>query len=524
MDDSDDDSPLEDDPTVTPLEQNPAIALVKTSVYDDTDASGDVTVGDEVTYTFTVTNVGNVPLSDVTVTDPLPGLGTIAFVGGDTNADGNLDLDETWTYSAVYAITQDDINAGSITNQAIATGEGPLGDPTDPTDDAMDDSDDDSPLEDDPTVTPLPMGGIAIVKDSVLADPNGDGFAEVGDIITYTFTVTNTGNLPLSDITITDPLPGLSGITFVGGDVNNNDTLDLDEIWTYTATYAITQDDLNNGNVSNQAVATGMTPMNNPVMDNSDNNSPVEDDPTDTPIRQNGAIAVVKTAALGDLNNDGRTEVGDIITYTFTVTNVGNVPIENVVLMDDLIEQAGELVVYVSGDTNNDDILDLDETWIYTAIYVITQADIDAGQVENQAVATGETPTGTVVDDDSDNDSPVEDEPTITVFESPPCTLSREDIKDGTSKVVTPNGDTFNEFFTIPNSADCNYTYGVMIFNRWGNKVFENREDYNNEWNGFSQNSFVGGDQLPSGTYYYVIEVKGENFEPITGFIFLGTK
>ena len=40
--------------------------------------------GDEVKYTFTVTNAGNVPLSNVSVTDPLEGLSAIEFQGGDT--------------------------------------------------------------------------------------------------------------------------------------------------------------------------------------------------------------------------------------------------------------------------------------------------------------------------------------------------------------------------------------------------------------------------------------------------------
>ena len=515
---SDDDSPVQDEPTVTLI---PRIAIVKMGTYEDTDLSGDVSVGDMINYVFTVTNTGTAPLENVTVVDPLIDGGT-PIAGpdsGDTNLDDILDLDEIWIYTAAYEITANDITAGSVTNQATATGT-PVGG-GDPVSDMSDDND---PLENDPTVTELPMGAIAIVKESVLDDPNGDGFAEVGDIITYTFTVINTGNVPLSNIQITDPLPGLSAITFVDGDLNNDTILDLDEIWTYTATYSLTQDDINNGNVTNQAVVTGMTPNGETPTDSSDNNSPIEDDPTDTPIRQNGAIAVVKTAISGDSDNDGISEVGDLITYTFIVTNEGNVPLENIVLIDDLITQAGGSVDYVSGDENNDDILDLDESWTYTAMYTITQADIDAGEVVNQAIASGETPLQTVVDDDSDNDSPLEDEPTIVVFESPPCTLTRIDIKEGASKVVTPNGDSFNEFFTIPNSADCDYTYGVMIFNRWGNKVFENREDYNDEWNGFSQNSFVGGDQLPSGTYYYVIEVKNTDFEPITGFIFLGTK
>ena len=85
---------------------------------------------------------------------------------------------------------------------------------------------------------------------------------------------------------------------------------------------------------------------------------------------------------------------GELIDYTFTVTNQGNVSISNVVVSDPLFEAPNPVVaiLFVSGDTDGDSELDVTETWIYTASYTLTQDDIDAGEVVNQATVNGVAP------------------------------------------------------------------------------------------------------------------------------------
>jgi len=63
---------------------------------------------------------------------------------------------------------------------------------------------------------------------------------------------------------------------------------------------------------------------------------------------------------------------------------------------------------------------------------------------------------------------------------------------------ITPNGDGFNDVFTIPCAATNNI--GMKIFNRWGDKVFET-ERYTNNWAGTHD-----GELLPPGPYYYVLD------------------
>src|SRR5690606_38713026 len=178
-------------------------------------------------------NQGNVSLSNITVTDPLlqaPNpVVDIVFQGGDTDNDGELDVDETWTYTATsYTITQDDIDAGEVVNQATATG-------TAPDKSTVSDLSGTEIANDDETVVELCQNpAIAIVKTGIFNDVDGNQCADAGiDTITYTFTVTNQGNVSLSNITVTDPLlqaPNpVVDIVFQGGDTDNDGELDVDE-------------------------------------------------------------------------------------------------------------------------------------------------------------------------------------------------------------------------------------------------------------------------------------------------------
>ena len=214
----------DDDPTITTLCQNPAIAIVKTGIFNDEDQDGCSNVGETISYTFTVTNQGNVSLSTITVTDPL--IATISGPTGDTDGDSELDLNETWTYTGDYAITQADINAGQVVNQAKAEGTAPDGS-------IVNDDSGATINDDDPTVTTLCQNGsIALVKIGTLSDENGDGCTQVGETIVYDFIVTNTGIVDLTNVTVTDPLVTVTGgpINLVSGDTDSS---------TFTAIYIL---------------------------------------------------------------------------------------------------------------------------------------------------------------------------------------------------------------------------------------------------------------------------------------------
>ncbi|SNR61733.1 gliding motility-associated C-terminal domain-containing protein, partial [Lutibacter agarilyticus] len=93
------------------------------------------------------------------------------------------------------------------------------------------------------------------------------------------------------------------------------------------------------------------------------------------------------------------------------------------------------------------------------------------------------------------------------------------------SKVVTANNDGINDTFTVSDVSSCGFTAAVKIFNRWGKQVYES-DNYRNNWGGYHDNSgptLGSGNKLPTGTYYYIVNIIGSGFQPRTGYIYLGT-
>ncbi|MCB0373280.1 MAG: gliding motility-associated C-terminal domain-containing protein, partial [Muricauda sp.] len=526
---SDDNSHFEDDPTLSSLVpcQNPDIGLIKESLVIDANFDGCL---ETIEYTFTVTNTGDVDLKEVTLEDDLFG-GEIAgpLAGFDQNNDGILSVGETWTYIAYYAITQQDIDNGFIINQATVNALTLIDVPV------QDLSDDDSNLEDEPTRTLVPDdactdGGdrIGLIKTGSLIDVNGDGCPES---ILFTFTVTNTGTSDLDTIVLDDPFLGgaISG-PLNGTDQNNDGILSIGETWTYEAPYFITQQDVDNTSVVNQATVTAQpVELNNQIMDMSDDDSLLENDATLIAIPQDvcpidgAGFGLIKQGVLVDTNGD---QCMDSVRYTFTVTNDGNTDLDTVILEDSFL--GGILQGPLSGtDINEDGILSIGESWTYEALYSITQLDITNGNINNQAQVSAELFGFDIpVSDLSDDDSLLQNDPTITIIPSDACTDGGNPIGFEIFNGITPNGDDLNDHFQITGIE--NYpNNNLKIFNRWGVLVYES-DNY-----GQGNNLFIGlsdgritiqkNEELPSGTYFYILTITGANpgKPEYTGYIYI---
>ncbi len=169
-----------------PLPQSATLTIDKEGTFA-AGPNGTADVGETISYTFEVINTGNVTLTGVTVVDPLSGLSAIACPATTIPVGGSI------TCTATYQVTQADIDAGQVANTATA-------DSTQ------------SPSDSDDETVPLPQSAtLTIDKEGTFAaGPNGT--ADVGETISYTFEVANTGNVTLTGVTVVDPLSGLSAI------------------------------------------------------------------------------------------------------------------------------------------------------------------------------------------------------------------------------------------------------------------------------------------------------------------------
>ncbi|UCH88340.1 MAG: DUF11 domain-containing protein, partial [Thermoplasmata archaeon] len=346
---------------------HPAINIVKTG-------PAEAHEGDTITYTYTVTNTGDTPLKDVSVTDDKAG--TATYQSGDTDLDGWLDQTETWIFTAIYTVPTN--SSDPLVNVGTATGKDKLNKQV---------SDTDSWSVD------ILHPGINIVK-------TGPAEAHEGETITYTYTVTNTGDCPLKEVTVTDDKAG--NATYQSGDTDNDNWLDQTETWIFTATYTVPTVSLDP--LVNIATATGKDNLDRQVSD------------TDSWSIDllHPAINIVKTGPT-------QAHEGDTITYTYTVTNTGDCPLKDVIVTDN---KAGT-AIYQSGDTDNDNWLDLNETWIFTATYLVPVKSPDP--LVNVGTVTGKDNLDRQV---SDNDTWSVDilHPAINIVKTGPAEAHENDL------------------------------------------------------------------------------------------------
>jgi uncharacterized repeat protein (TIGR01451 family) len=231
-------------PVVT---KNPAYTVVKsvTSTTTSNGASSTQVDGlDVISYSYVVKNTGNVSLNTVVVTDPgvkfnggaANALTTgPALASGDTNTNSILDVTETWTYTGTYVLTQANVDAAAgvangVANTVTVTAKDAQAVAVNPT--AIG-----STLTATTTINSVPS--LTIAKTANTAGP-----LVVGQVVTYSYLVKNNGNVTITGVGVTETaFNGTGGIAAVvpsGGATS----LLPGASTTYTATYTVTQADI----------------------------------------------------------------------------------------------------------------------------------------------------------------------------------------------------------------------------------------------------------------------------------------
>ncbi|MEZ4706828.1 MAG: choice-of-anchor E domain-containing protein [Caldilineaceae bacterium] len=384
---------------IVPTEERvPGIVIEKLTNGVDADSANDPNVplirpGDPITWSYVVTNTGNVTFAQnqITVTDSQSGITPVLVTSSD-NGDTLLSPGESWIYrafgfaenlqtpSAAVMVVDGCAAAGGSTAGAYENvGVVQVG----------------ALRDEDPShyCNPL-LPGIVIEKLTNGADAddaNGDDVPQIqaGDLVTWTYVVTNTGAITFSrsEIRVTDSQIDITP-QWVAGSDNGDGLLSPGESWTYQAT-----------GVALNLVFTleGVTTVNGCDPSNSGKtrlayenigavqiNDLSDSDPShycNPSMENNPGIAIIKLTNELDANSmddplpfirpDG------VVTWTYIVTNTGNVAftVDEVRVSDS--DSAVTPMLDESSDVGGDGILSPGESWIYIAIGIALDLQVE---------------------------------------------------------------------------------------------------------------------------------------------------
>jgi uncharacterized repeat protein (TIGR01451 family) len=347
-----------------------SIALEKDTNGEDADAAPgpNIPVGDPVTWTYRVTNTGTSTLLNIEVTDDqldqaVAGEEITCAVNDGTalNVIPSLAVDQTVLCSAMgvaeilqYANTGLVVGTPDVPNAPLVTG-------------------------DDPSHYFGAASGLSLEKSTngTDADLTPGPTIEVGDVVTWTYLVENTGNVSLSAVTVTDDQLPDTDIICPTDDASDNiiDSLAVGQSVSCTATGVAQADQY-----ANIGTVTGIPLVGIPPLD------------TD-PSHYFGASSSIDIEKLtnsidADIEPGPTISIGDVVTWSYGVTNTGNVDLTAVTVTDDKVATA-QIACPVDDGDNVIDTLGIGQTVVCTATGISVP-----GQYDNTATVTGTPPSG----------------------------------------------------------------------------------------------------------------------------------
>ncbi|MGL5329539.1 MAG: beta strand repeat-containing protein, partial [Peptostreptococcaceae bacterium] len=292
-------------------------------------------VGDTLTYTFPIHNTSSVLGENVVLVDTLPS--SVAFIPGSVTIDGITSSDNPQTGISIGNISPNQVVTVTFKVTVVDTvpSPNPIPDKADITfsflpgpniDRVYDD------LQSNTVNTLINSTDISINKsvDKV--------FADVGNTITYTIVIKNTGTTSATNVIFKDTIP--------------NDTTFVANSFTQNGVVIPGQNPQNGISISNIGPNQSVTlsfkvivntiPSPNPIPNEGIVNYSYTVDPSTPVIKNNGKISNTVNTLVNNANLDNVTKkvdkdfaiVGDVITYTIVIPNTGNVTANNVVLID----------------------------------------------------------------------------------------------------------------------------------------------------------------------------------------------
>lgn len=284
-------------------------------------------VGDVITYLVTVSNAGNTALHDVVVTDTMFGVLDTGLA---------LAVGESKSYTLTHTVTAEDPDP--LPNVVTAMGFDLLGGPV------ADEAD----------------HSVDILKPGLSVAKTGPVTAYVGDTVTYTITVSNTGSETLYNVVVSDP--ALAWSETIG-------TMAAGEVLVFHPTLVLTAETPDP--LPNTVTVTGSDQTEKTYTDNDSHE-----------------IDILKPSISVLKSGPDFAYVGDTITYTITVMNDGEDPLYNVTALDEMLGWSQSYLVLLPG-----------ETHVYQVEHVITAETPDP--LPNTVTVTGSDPAGNPVNDEA---------------------------------------------------------------------------------------------------------------------------
>ena len=374
-------------------------------------------IDDEVIYSYKVINKGNLELTDITLTD---------------NKLGSIELNNTalspgkWAYGEKSYIVNEGDLPGPIVNNAVVNA-------------SYDDGQKAGAVEDSDKVSIT----IDVEEPAIEIEKEADKeSATIGEEITYSYVVKNIGEIYLYDIELEDDKIGT---------ITLNNTILAPGQWAAgEISYTVTIEDCGT-TISNTAVANGSycSPYGDGYVTDEDTASVVINCPKPD-------IEVIKQS-----DKDTAT-IGDTITYSYTVTNIGDIPLSQVFVEDDILGSV----------SLNNTYLEPGQWATGELCYIVTEDDCGT-IIVNNATANGSycdlIGSGYVEDEDSVSVSVICGEPNITLHKK-------------ASKNIVSVGDMITYYYLVYNTGSVDLFDITVVDDPLGEVELNNTELSPGEW------------------------------------------